>query len=192
MLLVSTAYATGIILSEKEAKQLGTGALIIHATSVKDSYVKEIHAFLLIQAPAEKVFSLITDYAHLPSFMPNLARTEVLNKDDTGAVVNYYLDLPFGVHKQYRLKLDYDKQPNSWRMAWHQLDWQGLEPEHTIADTRGYWYLQVMDTQTTQLHYYTKTDPGHVPFGLGWFVDYLTEKTVVKLLENTKAKAEEK
>jgi len=156
-----------------------------------DSHVKEIHAFLIIQAPANKVFAWITDYARLPSFMPNLARTEVLSQDDTGAVVNYYLDLPFGVHKQYRLKLDYDKQPNSWRMTWHQLDWQGLAPEHTIADTTGYWHLQVMDKQTTQLHYYTKTDPGHVPFGLGWIVDYLTKETIVELLKNTKEHAEE-
>jgi len=190
-LLVSNAYATGITLSEKEVKQLDSGQLLIHVVSTKDSHAKEIHAFLLIQAPAEKVFALITDYANLPLFMPNLARTEVLHQDDTGAVVNYYLDLPFAVQKQYRLKLDYDKQPNSWRMAWHQLDWQGLDPEHSIADTTGYWHLQVMDKQTTKLHYYTKTDPGHVPFGLGWLVDYLTKETVVTLLKNTKAKAEE-
>ncbi len=192
MLLASNAYATDMTLSEKEAKQLDSGQLIIHAASEKDSYVKEIHAFLLIQAPAEKIFALITDYAHLPAFMPNLARTEVLHQDNAGAVVNYYLDLPFGVRKQYRLQLDYDKQPKSWHMTWHQLDWQGLDPEYSIADTMGYWHLQVMDKQTTKLHYYTKTDPGHVPFGLGWLVDYLTKETVVELLENTKAKAEEK
>ena len=190
-MLVSNAYATGMTLSEKEAKQLGSGQLIIHAASEKDNYVKEIHAFLLIQAPAEKVFALITDYAHLPSFMPNLARTEVLHQGEAGAVVNYYLDLPLGVRKQYRLQLDYDKQPNSWRMTWHQLDWQGLDPEHSITNTAGYWHLQAVDKQTTKLHYYTKTDPGHVPFGLGWLVDYLTKETVVELLKNTKAKVEE-
>jgi len=191
LLFASSANATTLTLSEKELAQVDAGRLIIHAASTKDSYVKEIHAFLRINAPAEKVFALITDYAHLPSFMPHLERTEVLNQDETGAVVNYYLDLPFGVHKQYRLRLDYDKQPNRWRMSWHQWDWQGLDPEHTIADTTGYWDLKVVDAQTTLLHYYTKTDPGHVPFGLGWIVDYLTEKTVVELLENTKAKAEE-
>ena len=192
LLGVTTLHAADFSdLTEKEQTNVEAGRLVVHAESAKDSYVKEIHAFLLIQAPVDKVFALITDYVHLSSFMPNLERTEVLSQDAAGAVVNYYLDLPFGVHKQYRLQLDYDKQPDSWRMTWHKLDWQGVAPEHTIADTMGYWDLQVMDAQTTQLHYYTKTDPGHVPFGLGWLVDYLTEKTVVELLENTKAKAEE-
>ena len=177
-------------LTEKEQSKVEAGALVVHAEPVKGSYAKEIHAFLRIQAPAKKVFSLITNYELLSSFMPYLERIEVLNQDDTGAVANYYLDLPFGVHKQYRLKLDYDKQPDSWRMTWHKLDWQGLVPEHTIVDTTGYWHLQVLDEQTTQLHYYTKTDPGHVPFGLGWLVDYLTEETVIELLERTKEEAE--
>ena len=177
-------------LTEKEKSKVEAGGLVVHAASVQGSYAKEIHAFLRIQAPTEKVFSLITNYQILPSFMPNLERIEVLSQDDTGAVANYYLDLPFGVHKQYRLKLAYNKQPDSWRMTWHKLDWQGLASERTIADTTGYWDLQVLDGQTTQLHYYTKTDPGHVPFGLGWLVDYLTEETVVDLLKNTKKEAE--
>jgi len=191
LLGASTLHAAGFSsLTEKEQAKVEAGGLVVHAGSVKGSHAKEIHAFLRIHAPAERIFSLITDYKHLPSFMPNLERTEVLSQDDVGAVVNYYLDLPFGVHKQYRLKLDYDKQPNNLRMAWHKLDWQGLASEHTIADTTGYWDLQVIDKQTTQLHYYTKTDPGHVPFGLGWLVDYLTEETVVELLDSTKEEAE--
>lgn len=191
LLGVSTLHAAGFSsLTEKEQANVESGGLVIHATSVQASYAKEIHAFLQIQAPAAQIFTLITDYQHLPSFMPNLERIEVLSQDDAGAVVNYYLDLPFGVHKQYRLKLDYDKQPNHLRMRWHKLDWQGLASEHTIAETRGYWHLETVDEHTTRLHYYTQTDPGHVPFGLGWLVDYLTEETVVDLLKNTKKEAE--
>jgi len=29
-----------------------------------------------------------------------------------------------------------------------------------------------------------------MPFGLGWIVDYLTKKTVLELLENTRKRAE--
>jgi hypothetical protein len=76
-------------------------------------------------------------------------------------------------------------------MHWHKVEWQGLDPDETIQDSTGYWFFKHADKQTTLLHYYTKTDPGHVPFGLGWIVDYLTEKTVVDLLKNTKARAEQ-
>ncbi|MDX8381971.1 MAG: hypothetical protein R8M14_07660 [Ghiorsea sp.] len=75
-------------------------------------------------------------------------------------------------------------------MCWHKVDWPGLDSEETIKDTSGYWSFQAKGKNQTLLHYYTKTDPGHVPFGLGWIVAYLTKETVVDLLTNTKERAE--
>ncbi len=177
-------------LSAQDQAQLEKGKLVLHAASVGKGYVKEINAFLSIKVKPSQVFAVITDYEHLPEFMPNLARTEVLSKDKNGAQVNYYLDLPFGVQKRYRLALDYIITPPDWRMAWHSIPWQGVPAEETVKSTVGYWQLTAIGNQETLLHYYTKTDPGHVPFGLGWIVDYLTKETVVKVLQNTKKRAE--
>ncbi len=181
--------AADYTLSDKDKVKVEAGKLVVHAQSVGDGHSKEVHAFLRINAPAAKVFAVITDFPHLPEFMPNLAKVEVLAAQPSGALVNYYLDLPFGVHKRYRLKLDYDTEP--LRMRWQKVAWEGLKPEETIVDTQGFWLLESVDEANTQLHYYTYTDPGHVPFGLGWIVDYLTKEAIVELLENTKKRAEQ-
>ena len=122
--------------------------------------------------------------------MPNLKKIDVLSRDEAGAVANYYLDLPFGVQKQYRLQLDYDTTPPDYQVTWKSLPWQGLEPEETVKSTVGYWEMKARGKQNTLLHYYTKTDPGHVPFGLGWVADYLTKTSVVEMLHSVKEKAE--
>ncbi|MDQ7001370.1 MAG: SRPBCC family protein, partial [Ghiorsea sp.] len=134
--------------------------------------------------------ALITDYEHLPEFMPNLEKVEVLSHDKDGAQVNYYLALPFGVKKRYRLQLVYDTTPPDFRMAWHSIPWQGVPEGEVVKKTVGYWQLTATASNETLLHYYTKTDPGHVPFGLSWLVDYLTTETVTELLNNTKQRLE--
>ena len=178
-------------LSDKDQAKLASGNIVVHAKDAKAAHSKKVHAFLRIDAPASIVFSLITDYAQLPEFMPNLAKVEVLEESRDGALANYFLDLPFGVHKRYRLKLDYEIKPPYWRMAWQKVAWAGVNSDDTIVDTRGYWLLEASKEHESLLYYYTYTNPGHVPFGLGWIVDYLTKETIVELLKNTKERAEE-
>ncbi len=177
-------------LSKKEIKRLEEGRTITHTTSGEGN-IKHVDAFLLFKAPAPLIFSLITDYAKLPEFMPHLEKIKVLESNAQGALVNYQLGLPFGVEKKYRLRLAYEKKDSNMRMAWTKVPWQGLKPKETIVATTGYWLFKpVPHSDETLLVYHTTTDPGDVPFGLGWIVDYLTNKSVVELLENTKERAE--
>ena len=195
MCWVLPAYAEAVLhhelgLTDKEEATVAAGGMVVHTSSVGDGYVKEAHAFLLIKAPANLILDVITDYKHLPEFMPNLERTEVLFQNEKGARVNYVLNLPFGVSKRYRLQLTHDYTPPELKLSWHNVVWEGLEPDETLKNTSGYWSLQQVPPNKTLLHYYTKTDPGHVPFGLGWVVDYLTHETIVEMLENTKDRSE--
>lgn len=195
MLLSPSLDATGAVdkawqLSGEERVAFEMGEMVVRTVAVGDGHIKQVEAFLIIKASPKKVFDLITNYSLLPDFMPNLENIDVLESDAYGAVVNYYLSLPFGVEKKYRLQLDYDTTPPDFRMTWKSLPWQGLEPEETVKNTVGYWSLKAIGNDETRLHYYTKTDPGYVPFGLGWVVDYLTKESVVDLLESTKERAE--
>ncbi len=179
-------------LKEWEIKRVNDGGIVTHKSSSAD-YTRQIHAYLVIKAPAEQVFSLVTDYERLPEFMPNLEAVKVLESSSQGALVNYMLGLPFGVKKRYRLQLDYDRETGDPRMAWNLAPWPELKADETIAATTGYWLFKpAADKDATLLVYYNKTDPGDVPFGLGWIVDYLTNKTVVELLEKTKERAEQR
>ncbi len=175
-------------LSQADIVKLEQGKMVVHKQS--QGYQKEIHAFLRIYAPPKILLDVVTDYPNLPRFMPHLESVEVLRQDAKGALVNYMLSLPFGVHKRYRLQLTYDTTPPDLGMTWRKVAWEGVAADETIKDTTGFWYFKSAEGAVTILHYYTKTDPGHVPFGLGWIVDYLTEKTVVDLLTRTRQRAE--
>jgi len=177
-------------LSANEIKRMASGKLVLHDTSASEGYVKELRVFLIVKSTPKQLLALITNYEKLPEFMPNLEHIEVLEQDKNGALANYFLDLPLGIHKRYRLQLSYDKTTPRYTMSWQSVPWQGLKPEETINYTMGSWLFSPIDNDETLLVYYTKTDPGHVPFGLGWIVDYLTKKTVLELLKNTRKRAE--
>ena len=175
----------------QEHKHFQAGKVVSRTLSAAGN-VKDVHAIARVQAPAQLIFSIITDYASLPEFMPNLARTDVLESSKDGALVNYYLGLPFGHKKQYRLKLNYESTPHDYRMTWVSVPWPEVADEDAIVSSVGFWHLSYgQEDGVTTVHYSTKTDPGDVPFGLGWLVDYLTKQTVVEMLENTKKRAEQ-
>jgi len=177
-------------LTKPERKLVDAGNLLVQTATVGDEYIKVAKAYLKIKAPAADVFTLITDYERLPQFMPNLERIDVLSRDENGAKVNYYLSLPFNVKKRYRLQLNYDTTLAEMRMSWQSIPWAGVPPEESVKDTQGFWSLTATKDNETLLYYYTLTDPGYVAFGLGWVVEYMTERVVVQLLENTKNEAE--
>lgn len=177
-------------LSKQEIKKIEQGYVVTRAVT-GEGYAQQLDAFLLFEAPPEQVFSVITDYARLPEFVPYLDRVEVLEASAEGASMNYFLKLPFGVQKRYRLKLDYDHQLPDLQMSWDLLPWPELKPDETIQATSGYWLLKPLkNPEQTLLAYHTVTNPGDVPFGLGWIVDYLTNTSVIELLENIKERAE--
>ena len=175
-----------------EIKRINDGRIITHTFTV-EGHTKQVDAFLLIKTPAEFIFSMITDYERLPGYMPNLERVEVLEASTAGALVNYELAFPFGLKKRYRLKLDYYMENGELGMTWDLAPWQGLTAEESLRASTGFLRLkETEDTNVTLLVYDTKTDPGYIPFGLGWIVNYLTDRIVIEFLEETKQRAERK
>jgi len=197
-LLSSAAWAEEMLLApdfqltDKVVQQIYSGKVFVDAVPTGKTHVKRVHTALLVDAPASLIFNVITDYDHLHEFMPYLERTEVLESSETGAVVNYFLDLPFGVNKRYRLRLIYEAQEAYLKISWVLVEWGDvLAADQTIKATEGYWILEPAQEQDkTMVYYYTQTDPGEVPFGLGWIVDYLSDSTIIQLLKNTRQRSE--
>lgn len=146
-------------------------------------------AYGLIEAPMARVYSLLIDYARLPNFMPNLQSIDVLSRDDSKSIVNNTLDLPLGKKKKYRLSSHYRQDSRQALIEWKLIAWPDLAEAETIRDTQGYWLLEPSprNPQHTLVRYHVYTDPGDIPFGMGWIVDYLVGKSIPNIFTSTRS-----
>ncbi len=108
-------------------------------------------------------------------------------------MIDVTLKLPMGKIKKYRLRMEPIVTPDKCTLAWSQLPWKGLKPEETIADTFGYWDIAPAPTAgKSVVRYVVSTDPGPIPFGLGWIVDSLSKDSIPQTLDALRKKAADK
>src|SRR5262245_43010582 len=85
---------------------------------------------VVIDAPIERVFSIITDYERYPEFLPEMKEVRVLSRHDGVAVVRFELELIIRV--SYTLRL-VECAPTG-------LSWT-LEDAKMLAENNGGWRL---------------------------------------------------
>lgn len=176
-----------------DARKLSETAVTLVETTKPGSALKSFVAGTIINAPFDKLCALIQDYPDYPNFMPNTASTKVAMSKPGHTIIDVTLTLPMGKIKKYRLRMEPVVTPDSCTVAWSQLPWKGLKPEETIADTRGYWeFTPAPATGKSIVKYVVATDPGPVPFGLGWIVDSLSKDSIPLTLEGLRKKATKK
>ncbi|MDX8384796.1 MAG: hypothetical protein R8M45_12000 [Ghiorsea sp.] len=176
---------------DEDVQMLAAEQVVLHNKTKDEQKVQHVDAFLLIHAPMQHVFALISDFKQLTDYAPHIEHITIIEQSAEHALVDYTLGLPLGIQKRYRLNLDFEHQKASKRMTWHSAAWQSPQPNERIGTTSGYWWLQqTAEPNITLLAYQTMTDPGDVPFGLGWVVDYLTHSSIQALLTQTKIRAE--
>ncbi|MCX7206786.1 MAG: hypothetical protein NT086_12540 [Proteobacteria bacterium] len=152
--------------------------------SKADQTGKTFLAATLINAPVQKICTVIQNYADYPSFMPNVAKVKVAAESDY-SVLDMTLHLPPGKVKKYRLKMTPKQGAQQCQLSWKMLPWEGLSADETIADTSGYWLItpSTANPAKTVVKYFVFTDPGPVPMGLGWIVDSLSKDSIPKMLD---------
>lgn len=191
LLLANSAIATDIFngLTSQERRDVHAGELIVKSldTQGRPGSVFEVYKLMPVSLPIlYKTLACFNDY---PNFMPNVGRIDVKPKADGSHEADYYLELPMSQRKRYRVSLRGESDGRSARLAWKLIPWPGLSADETIKDTQGYWRLQATAQGQTQVKYHVYTDPGKIPFGLGWIVDILTRVSLPDVLENTEAHA---
>lgn len=145
---------------------------------------KAFSAATLINAPLDKLCDQLQRYADYPAFMRNTDSVKVAQAAPTHSVIDVTLKLPMGKIKKYRLKMAPKVSAASCVLAWKLVPWPGLKQEETIADTTGQWQLTPSAVAgKTLVRYDVKTDPGPIPFGLGWIVDSLSKDSIPQTLE---------
>jgi len=82
---------------------------------------------------------------------------------------------------------------NRVQRFWKKRPWPGLKPEETIVDTYGQWILEVFPGTTPRVlaYYRVYTDPGKVPLGTGWIVDFLTRQSVPDIIKRTRERVKD-
>ena len=128
-----------------------------------------------IEAPPERVFRALTDYAHWSEFMPFLQKSGARPQPDGTVLGDHVMKLPAPTgerHFQVRFRQRVENGPagKTWR-----IDWTYVKGSGNVADHHGSWVLTPQGTGTLAvLRLYT--DPG----GLtpGWAVNRGTAETI--------------
>jgi len=170
--------------SSSEMARLERGGIILKSIPQKGDGSR-FQAWAIFDASIKDVGEVLSDFKSYPKFMPDITQTEVLSEKPT--IVNYTLGLPMGMEKRYRLSHTVELGKAELKLHWKQVTWNEVALGDSIKDTKGSWHLFEHKINKTLVFYDIYTDPGDVPFGFGWVVDYLSKESVPNVLKNTKA-----
>lgn len=183
--------ANVISLNEHEKKLVAKGEVIVREIDAAGKKGRTFEAIGLIKSSKNNVLKILKDYKKYPEFMPNVSRIEIVEQRGNEAVLNYTLTLPMGKIKKYRLRISESAPENQFSiLEWQIQKWPELKMEETITDTTGYWRIEEKSENNSLVLYHVYTDPGPIPFGLGWIAEVLSKNSVPKVLLQTKYRAE--
>lgn len=183
--------ANAISLNDQEKKLLAQEKIVVRELDAAGKKGRTFEAIGLIKAHRNSVLKVLTDYKKYPEFMPNVSSIEIVEQTGNYAVLNYSLALPLGNIKKYRLKIAESAPENQVSiLEWQIQPWPELKREETITDTTGYWRIEEQSANKSLVLYHVYTDPGPIPFGLGWIVDVLSKNSVPKVLLQTQKRTE--
>lgn len=180
-----------ISLTDHEKMLIEQGDIIVREVETVGKDGKTFEAIGLINASRGTILQVLSEYEKYPEFMPNVSHIEIVEQIDNESIINYTLTLPLGKIKKYRLKIDVtEPESRSSLIKWQLQNWAELKIEETIRDTSGFWRIEERTQNSSLVLYHVYTDPGPIPFGLGWIVDVLSKNSVPEALLQTKARAE--
>lgn len=132
---------------------------------------------IVIDAPMDTVFDVITDYERYPEFLPETQDVQLVSRDNSGAVVRFELDLVMRV--AYTLRL-VEQRPE--RVSWT------LEEAKVMAENNGGWRLEAAGEGRTKATYGLEVKlRGLIPKSVS---TRLMGTTLPQTLERFKARAE--
>lgn len=131
---------------------------------------------VIIEAPIETVYDIITDFERYPEFLPETREVDVIEKNETSAQVEFVIK----VIKKIRYTLDYTLTEPT------QVAWTFIEGD-SFRDCHGSWTLVDQDGVTDATY--------HVDVSFGLFVpkkitEILVGKNLPNLMQAFKERAE--
>ena len=134
---------------------------------------------ILIEAPIEKVFGIITDYEKYVEFLPEVKKIEISGR--SGNQVDVHHEVAMVATVRYTLRLTEDKPS---RVSW------SLVKGEFMRQNQGSWVLESQGDARTQATYSIEMTFG--PLVPRAVVNALVETSLPKMLSAFKARAEAK
>lgn len=133
---------------------------------------------IVINAPMDRIYALITDYASYKDFIPEVRAVNILEQAGNTATVQYDAE----IIKKIKYTLKHEGHPPN------RLTWTFVKGD-MMKDNRGSWELKDLGDGRTEVTY-------NIEVGLGALVpraivDTLIGTSLPKLLENFKRQAEQ-
>jgi ribosome-associated toxin RatA of RatAB toxin-antitoxin module len=132
---------------------------------------------IVIQAPLEKVFRVVTDYERYAEFLPEVKRVSTSERSGNRVKVHYEVE----VIKRIRYTVQLIEEPPQ------RVSWTLVEGE-VMRDNRGSWLLEAVGQGKTQATYSIEMALG--PLVPKAIVKALVETSLPKMLEAFKKRAE--
>ncbi|HTG33383.1 MAG TPA: SRPBCC family protein [Thermoanaerobaculia bacterium] len=137
-----------------------------------------------IEAPPERVFRALADYAHWSEFMPFLLKSGAQAQPDRSVVGDHVMKLPPpGGERHYRVRfrqrVETGPAGGTARKTW-KIDWAYIPGSGNVAGHHGSWTLTSLGPGRTLAVLRLYTDPG----GLTphWAIDRGTAETIPWIL----------
>jgi ribosome-associated toxin RatA of RatAB toxin-antitoxin module len=132
---------------------------------------------IVINAPMERVFSVIADYAKYPEFLPEVKTIRTSRRQGTELDVHYEVE----VLKKIRYTLRIQEEPPN------RISWTFVEGE-LMRDNRGQWMLEAAGEGKTRATYSIEMKLG--PLVPKSIVNVLVDSSLPKMLEAFKKRSE--
>lgn len=132
---------------------------------------------IVINAPPDKCFDVITDYERYPEFLPEVKKTRTLNRRGNECDVQYEAEVVKRIKYTVHLK---EERPT--RVSWTFIDGDFMR------DNRGGWVLEDFGDGKTKATYTVEITLG--PLVPKSIINALVDTSLPKLLENFKKRIE--
>jgi coenzyme Q-binding protein COQ10 len=132
---------------------------------------------IVINAPVEKVFRIVTDYERYAEFLPEVKRVSTSGRSNNRVKVHYEVE----VIKRIKYTLEMNEEPP------HRVSWSFVEGE-LMRDNHGSWSLEPASGEATQATYSIEMALG--PLVPKAIVKALVETSLPKMLDAFKKRAE--
>ncbi|HKI01907.1 MAG TPA: SRPBCC family protein [Thermoanaerobaculia bacterium] len=128
----------------------------------------------VIEAPPERVFRALADYAHWDEFMPFLKTSDARPQPDGSVLSTHRMDLPSPLgERRYRVRLTQSAETGPEGKVWR-IRWSYVPGSGNVAGHRGSWTLTALGPGRTLAVCRLYTDPGgRTP---RWMIDRGTAK----------------
>ena len=163
-------------LSPEETRRLASGEVLVSLAPAAGGGPQEATGRGVIDAPPERVFRALADYAHWHEFMPFLEKSD-LRTGKEGAVESLHvlkLPAPFG-ERRYRVRFTQRVETGPGGTTWR-IGWGSVPGSGNLASHRGSWTLTAFGPGRTLAVCRLFTDPGGgVP---QWMMDRANRKNL--------------